>query len=97
MFKIETPENIWIDEFVCLRSKMYSFKCGDDIKKNLKGYSESESKYLKLEEYKKSLDGEEYEKERNNYILRSINHEMYLQEVKNSALSIFDDRKEVFQ
>ena len=29
-FKIETPKNIWIDEFVCLRSEMYSFKCGDD-------------------------------------------------------------------
>ena len=29
-FKIGTPKNIWIDEFVCLKSKMYSFKCGDD-------------------------------------------------------------------
>ena len=26
-FKIETPKYIWIDEFVCLRSKAYSFKC----------------------------------------------------------------------
>ena len=26
-FKIETPKNIWIDEFVCLRSKAYSVKC----------------------------------------------------------------------
>ena len=26
-FKIETPKNIWIDGFVCLRSKAYSFKC----------------------------------------------------------------------
>ena len=33
-FKIETPKNIWIDEFICLRSKMYAFKCGDDRKKN---------------------------------------------------------------
>ena len=33
LFKIETPKYIWIDEFVCLRSKMYSFKCGDDSKK----------------------------------------------------------------
>ena len=33
-FKIETPKSIWVDEFNCLRSKMYSFKCGDDIKKN---------------------------------------------------------------
>ena len=31
-FKLETPKNFWIDEFVCLRSEMYSFKCGDDIK-----------------------------------------------------------------
>ena len=30
--KIETAKNIWIDEFVCLRSKMCSFKCGDDSK-----------------------------------------------------------------
>ena len=25
-FKIETPKNIWIDEFVCLRSNAYSYK-----------------------------------------------------------------------
>ena len=25
-FKIETPKNIYIDEFICLRSKMYAFK-----------------------------------------------------------------------
>ena len=31
-FKIETPKNNWIAEFVCLRSKMFSFKCGDDSK-----------------------------------------------------------------
>ena len=38
-FKIETPKNIWIAEFVCLRSKMYSFKSGDDTKKKIKRYS----------------------------------------------------------
>ena len=31
-FKIETPKNIWIDEFICLRSKMCAFKCGDETK-----------------------------------------------------------------
>ena len=31
-FKIETYKNIWIGLFVCLRSKMCSFKCGDDIR-----------------------------------------------------------------
>ena len=92
-FKIETPKNIWIDEFVCLRSKMYAFKCGNDTKNKLKGVSESQSKNIKFEEYKKCLDGMEYQRECNNYIIRSINHEMVLQEVKKSTLSIIDDKR----
>ena len=56
-FKIETPKNIWIDDFVCLRSKMYSFKCGDDSKKKLKGISKSQSKHIKFDEYKNCLFG----------------------------------------
>ena len=58
-FKKETPKNIWIDEFVCLRSKMYAFKCRDEIedKKKLKGLSKSQSKNIKFEEYKICLDG----------------------------------------
>ena len=54
-FKIETPKNIWIDEFVCLRSKMYAFKCGDDSKNRLKGISKAQSKNIKFEEYKKKV------------------------------------------
>ena len=92
-FKIETPKNIWIDEFVCLRSKMYAFRCGDDSKNKLKCVSKSQSKRIKFEEYKKCLDGMEYQRECNNYILRSINHEMHLQEIKKSTLSIFDDKR----
>ena len=81
-FKIETPKNIWIDEFVCLRIKMYAFKCGDDSKNKLKGISKSQSKNINFEEYKKCLVGEEYQRECNNYIIKSINHEMVLQDKK---------------
>ena len=56
-FKIETPENIWVDEFVTLRSKCYAFKCGDDSKNKLKGISKSYSKNIKFDEYKKCSDG----------------------------------------
>ena len=40
-FKIETPKNIFIDEFIALRSKMYAFKCKDkeEDKNKLKGIS----------------------------------------------------------
>ena len=88
-FKIETPKKIWIDEFVCLRSKMSVFKCGDDSKIKLKGVPKSQSKNIKIEEYKKCLDGEEYQRECNNYIIKSINHEMVLQEVKKNNTVYF--------
>ena len=92
-FKIETPKNIWIDEFVRVRSKMYSFICGDDSKNKVKGVSKSQSKHIKFDEYKTCIDGEEYQKECDNSLLRSVNHEMHLQKVKKSTLSAFDDER----
>ena len=93
-FKIETPENIWIDEFVCLRPKTYSFNCNDNTesKNKIKGISKSQSKRTKYEEFYNCLFGEEYQKECNNYNIRSLNHEMYLQEVRKPTLSLFDDK-----
>ena len=91
-FKIETPENIWIDEPVALRSKCYAFECGDDSKIKLKGISKSYSRNINFDEYKKCLDSEEYQHECDNFVLRSNNHEMYLQRVKKSTLSNFDDK-----
>ena len=92
-FKIETPKNIWTDEFFCLRSKMYAFKRGDDSRNKLKGISISQSKNITFEEYKKCLDGEDYQQECDNYIMGSINHEMVLQKIKKSTLSIIDDKR----
>ena len=94
-FKLETPKNIWKDEFVCLRSKTYSFKCKneDENKNKIKGISKSQSNHINFEEYYNCLFGGEYQRECNNYIIRSINHELVLQEVKKSTLSIFDDKR----
>ena len=94
-FKNECPKNIWIDEFICLRSKAYSFKCKDNIesKNKTKGISKSQSKHIKFEEYYNCLFCGEYQRECYNYIIRSINHEMVLQKVKKSTLSIFDDKR----
>ena len=52
-------------------------------KNKLKGISRSQSKHIKFEEYYNCFFGGEYQKECKNYIIRSINHEMHLQEVKN--------------
>ena len=72
---------------------MYAFKRGDDSKNKLKGVSKSQSKNIKFEKYKNCLDGEKYQEECENYVLRSVNHEIYLQQIKKSTLSIFDDKR----
>ena len=94
-FKIETPKNFWIDEFACLKSKVYSFKCKDNIesKTKIKRISKYESKHISFEEFKKCSNGKENQRVCNNQFLRSINHEMHLQEIEKSTLSIFDDKR----
>ena len=92
-FKIETPKSNCIDEFVCLRSKMYAFKGSNNCKNKLKGVAKSFSKNIKIEEYYNCLFGRKNQQEFDNYIIRPINHEMYLQGVKKSTLSIFDVKR----
>ena len=78
-----------------MRSKAYSFKCKDNFESNnkIKGISKSQSKHIKFEEFYICLFGGEYQKENDNYIIRSFNHEMYLQKVRESTLSLFDDKR----
>ena len=70
---------------------MFKSNVANESKNKLKGISKCQSKIIKCEEYKKHLDGEGYQVECDQYILRSYNHEMYLQQVKKWTLSIFDD------
>ena len=94
-FKIETPKNIFIDDFVRLRSKAYSFKCNNnnENKNKLKGICESQTKNIKFEEYYKCLFNEDYQKECENYIIRSINHNMFMQRITKNSLSSFDEKR----
>ena len=78
---------------IALRSKINSFKCGDTIKNKLKGIPKPQSKHIKFEEFEKCSDREEYQRESNNFIVRSINHEMHLQEVKKINNDFFDDKR----
>ena len=63
------------------------------IFKIFKGISKSYSKNIKFEEYYNCFFGEEFQKECDNYILRSLNHEIFLQRLKKSTLAIFDDKR----
>ena len=92
-FKIETPESFWIGEFIALWSKCFALRCGDNCKNEIKGISNSQSKNINFEEYKICLDGEEIENICSNYVLKSIIHDMYLQEIIKWTLYIFDDQR----
>ena len=72
---------------------MYAFKCGDDSKNKLEGVFNSQSKHIKFEECYNCLIGGEYQKECDNYLIRAINHEMYLQRVIKSTLFQFDHKR----
>ena len=74
-------------------SKVYAFRCVDESKNKIKVFFKSYSKNNNFEEYEKCLDGGEYEKECDNYLIGSLSHEMYLQRVRKSTLSQFDDKR----
>ena len=76
-----------------MRSKRYAFKCGGESENKIKGIIKSNSKNIRLEEYIKRLYRDDYERECDNYILRSVDHEIYLQKIKKSSLSLFDDKR----
>ena len=63
------------------------------IVKKVKGVSRSYSKNFRFQEFLNCLYGGEFLKECDNYFLRSVNYDMYLQRVKKSTLSIFDDKR----
>ena len=75
--------------------KLHSFKCRDDneYKNILKVISKSQWNFNKFEEFKEGLDGEDYQRECDNYVLKSIIPEMYLHKIKESSLSFFDNKR----
>ena len=76
---------------------MYSFKRGGDSQIKLKGTSKYQSKLIKLEEYKKCVDGEELQQECDNYFLKSNIHKMHPQQIKKSQHYLFLMMNDVIQ
>ena len=59
-FKIETPKNVFIDEFISLGNEAFSFKCGSNDTNKMKGISKGQSKSINFEEYYTCLFGKDY-------------------------------------
>ena len=71
---------------------MYMFKCGDVSKNKLKDTSKSNSRNIKIDENKKCWVGGEYQPECDTYLIRSLNNAMYLQRVRKTTPTNFDDK-----
>ena len=48
---------------------------------------------IKFEEHYNCLFGGDYQRECDDYVIRSINHELYLQKVRKATLSTFDEKR----
>ena len=87
-----------IDEFVGLRTKLYSYKMfeGEDSKK-CKGVKKSVvKKSIAHEDYKKCLlTGKEQLRKMN--VIRSYKHEIYTEEVNKIALCPDDDKRHILE
>ena len=71
---------------------MYALNCGDDSKSKLKVICKSQSKNFKTEDCKKRIVGKDYQKECDKYLIRILNHDMYLQKETKNSVSPFDDK-----
>ena len=78
-----------------MRTKAYSIKSGSDIKRDCNCISKCEWKIIKLEEFYICLFQREKQKQCDNFIMKSINHDIYLQKVRKSTLSVFDEKLKI--
>ena len=93
MFKDETAGKV-IKEFVGLRAKLYSYKMDEgEENKRCKGIKKAVvAKSIRHEDYKKCLQTGK-EQLRRQTIIRSYEHNLYLEEVNKIALSAADDKR----
>ena len=84
-----------INEFVGLRSKMYSILCGKIEKKTAKGIKRATIKHdLRHDKYRKTLLDETCTDVDMN-LIRSRRHQLYSEHVHKQALSPYDDKRYV--
>ena len=92
--KIETPKSLYIDKFVCLRSKCYAYTTQlDGYDNKLKGIVKGYKKKITFDQNYKCLKNETYDKTCKQFWIRSHDHNMFLQQITKKPLSPFDDKR----
>ena len=80
--KIETPKSLYIDKFVCLRSKCYAYTTQlDGYENKFKGIVKGYKKEISFDQYYKCLMNQTYNNTCKQFCIRSHDHEMFLQQI----------------
>jgi len=86
-----------IEEFIGLRSKMYSTKFTSGLEcKRAKGIAKSVVQGLKHEKYKKILETGT-QAHSNMTVIRSHKHKLYTEELNKVSLSAYDDKRYILE
>ena len=96
MFKDEAAGK-QIEEFVGLRSKLYSYKMAGVDHKKCKGVKKNVVKKSITHEYYKDCLFTKREQSRKMNVIRSYHHDIYTEEVNKVALSAEDDKRVIQQ
>ena len=92
--KIETPKSLYIDKFICLRSKCYAYTTQlDGYNNKFKGIVKGYKKEISFDQYYKCLHNERYNETCTQFCIRNRDHGMYLQQITKKSLSPFDDKR----
>ena len=93
--KIGTPKSLYLNKFVCLRSKCYAYKTELDGNCNIfKGICKGYRKEISFEQYHNCLKNLTYNIECKLFCITSHDHAMYLKQITNKSLSAFNDKRE---
>ena len=92
--KLETPKSIYIDKFVCLRSKCYAYISQlDGYENKFKGIVKGYKKEISFDQYYNCLMNQKYNNTCKQFCIRSHDHNMFLQQITKKSLSPFDDKR----
>ena len=92
--KIETPKSLYIDKFICLRSKCYAYTTQlDGYNNKFKGLVKGYKKEISFDQYYKCLTNQNYNVTCTQFCIRNHDHSMYLQQITKKSLSPFDDKR----
>ena len=89
----ETPKSVYVDKFIALRSKAYSIVVDNKNENILKCNKKFCKNEIAFEQGKDCLEGEKYNQNIKQNVLKAKKQEIYIQSITEKAFDRFDDKR----